>query len=121
MNFSVDYFDIVPNVAFAYQVNNTSQVRIGYNMRIQRPGISYLNPYIDNTHPQAVTQGNPNLESEKSNNFDLNFSKFGRKFSINTSLYYTYINNSIERYSKIKPCQIFENIPQWWGGLYSLG
>lgn len=70
-------------------------------MRIQRPGISYLNPYIDNTNPQAITQGDPNLESEKSNNLDLNFGKFGRKFSINTSLYYTYINNSIERYSEI--------------------
>lgn len=119
MNFSVDYFDIVPNVAFAYQVNNTSQVRIGYNMRIQRPGISYLNPYIDNTNPQAVTQGNPNLESEKSNNFDLNFSKFGRKFSINTSLYYTYINNSIERYSKIADFAASDPRSQYNGVLWN--
>ena len=106
MNFNVDYFDIIPNVALAYQLDRTSQVRIGYNMRIQRPGISYLNPYIDNTNPQAIMQGNPNLESEKSNNYDLNFSKFGRKFSINASLYYTYIDNAIERYSEIADFEI---------------
>lgn len=119
MNFSIDYFDIVPNVALAYQINNTSQVRIGYNTRIQRPGISYLNPYIDNTNPQAVTQGNPNLESEKSNNFDLNFSKFGRKFSINTSLYYTYINNSIERYSEIADFAALDPRSQYNGVLWN--
>lgn len=119
MNFNVDYFDIVPNVAFAYQLDMTSQVRIGYNMRIQRPGISYLNPYIDNTNPQAVTQGNPNLESEKSNNFDLNFGKFGRKFSINTSLYYTYINNSIERYSEIADFPVSDPRSQYNGVLWN--
>lgn len=119
MNFNVDYFDIVPNVAFAYQLDMTSQVRIGYNMRIQRPSISYLNPYIDNTNPQAVTQGNPNLESEKSNNFDLNFGKFGRKFSINTSLYYTYINNSIERYSEIADFPVSDSRLQYNGALWN--
>lgn len=119
MNFSVDYFDIVPNAALAYQIDNTSQIRIGYNMRIQRPGISYLNPYIDNTNPQAVTQGNPNLESEKSNNFDLNFSKFGRKFSINTSLYYNYIDNSIERYSEIADFAPSDPRSQYNGALWN--
>jgi outer membrane receptor protein involved in Fe transport len=119
MNFNVDYFDIVPNAALAYQLDMTSQILIGYNMRIQRPGISYLNPYIDNTNPQAVTQGNPNLESEKSNNFDLNFGKFGRKFSINTSLYYTYINNSIERYSEIADFPTSDPRSQYNGALWN--
>lgn len=42
MNFSSDYFDVVPNATFTYQLDMASQIRLGYNMRIQRPGIWYL-------------------------------------------------------------------------------
>lgn len=100
-NFKTDYFDVVPNATLSYQISMASQIRLGYNMRIQRPGIWYLNPYIDDTDPQRISQGNPNLKSEKSNNLNLNYSMFAQKFSINASLSYTFVNNSIERYSYI--------------------
>lgn len=99
MDFSSNYFDVVPNATLTYQLDMSTQIRLGYNMRIQRPGIWYLNPYIDDSNPQNISQGNPNLDSEKSNNVNLNFSKFTQKFSVNASLSYTFVNNPIERYS----------------------
>ena len=99
MDFSTNYFDVVPNATLTYQIDMSTQIRLGYNMRIQRPGIWYLNPYINDVNPQNISQGNPNLDSEKSNNVNLNFSKFTQKFSINASLSYTFVNNPIERYS----------------------
>ena len=99
MDFSTNYFDVVPNATLTYQIDMSTQIRLGYNMRIQRPGIWYLNPYINDVDPQNISQGNPNLDSEKSNNVNLNFSKFTQKFSINASLSYTFVNNPIERYS----------------------
>lgn len=99
MNFSSDYFDVVPNATLTYQLDMSTQLRLGYNMRIQRPGIWYLNPYINDADPRFISQGNPNLDSEKSNNVNFNFSKFTRKFSINASLSYTFVNNPIERHS----------------------
>ncbi|MBP3518146.1 MAG: TonB-dependent receptor [Parabacteroides sp.] len=99
MDFSTNYFDVVPNATLTYQMDMSSQVRLGYNMRIQRPGIWFLNPYINDVNPQNISQGNPNLDSEKSNNVNLNFSKFTQKFSVNASLSYTFVNNAIERYT----------------------
>ena len=99
MNFNSNYFDLVPNATLTYQLDMSTQIRLGYNMRIQRPGIWYLNPYINDVNPQNISQGNPNLESEKSNNVNFNFSKFTQKFSINASLSYTFVNNPIESYS----------------------
>lgn len=100
-DFKTDYFDLVPNATLSYQLSMASQLRLGYNMRIQRPGIWYLNPYIDDTDPQHISQGNPNLKSEKSNNLNLNYSMFAQKFSINASVSYSFVNNSIEQYSYI--------------------
>lgn len=103
MNFNTDYFDLVPNATVSYQLTMAQQLRLGYNLRIQRPGIWYLNPYINDSDPQNISFGNPNLDSEKSNNINLNYSMFAQKFSINASATYTFVNNSIERYTFIDP------------------
>lgn len=102
-NFDTHYFDLVPNGTLSYQINMTQQVRLGYNMRIQRPGIWYLNPYVNNVDPQNISYGNPNLDSEKSNNINFNYSMFAQKFSVNASASYTFVNNSIEPYTFIDP------------------
>lgn len=99
MNFDSNYFDLVPNATLTYQLDMSTQIRLGYNMRIQRPGIWFLNPYINDSNPQYISQGNTKLDSEKSNNVNLNFSKFTQKFSINASLSYTFVNNPIERHT----------------------
>ena len=103
MNFDTHYFDVVPNATISYQLSMAQQLRLGYNMRIQRPGIWYLNPYVNNADPQNISFGNPNLDSEKSNNINLNYSMFAQKFSINASATYTFVNNSIEQYTFIDP------------------
>ncbi|MEG1543791.1 MAG: outer membrane beta-barrel family protein [Tannerellaceae bacterium] len=104
-NFSTDYFDVVPSATLSYQLNMTQQFRLGYNMRIQRPGIWYLNPYINNSDPLNISFGNPNLDSEKSNSINLNYSMFAQKFSINANLVHTFVNNSIESYTIIDPAK----------------
>ena len=118
-NFKTNYFDIVPNATLTYQLDMSSQLRLGYNMRIQRPGIWYLNPYLNNIDPQRISQGNPNLDSEKSNNVNFNFSKFAQKFSINASLSYTFVNNAIERYTIIANFPESNPLSQYNGASYS--
>lgn len=106
-DFESNYFDVVPNVTFSYQLGMAQQLKIGYNMRIQRPGIWYLNPYVNAIDPQSISYGNPNLDSEKSNNIDLNYSMFDQKISINASANYTFVDNSIERYTFLRDDGVF--------------
>ena len=119
MDFSTNYFDVVPNATLTYQIDMSTQIRFGYNMRIQRPGIWYLNPYINDVDPQNISQGNPNLDSEKSNNVNLNFSKFTQKFSINASLSYTFVNNPIERYSFTADFPVDDPRSQYNGAMWN--
>ncbi|MDH6306236.1 outer membrane receptor protein involved in Fe transport [Parabacteroides sp. PF5-5] len=100
-NFKTDYYDVVPNGTISYQLNMAQQIRIGYNMRIQRPGIWYLNPYVNTTDPENISYGNPKLDSEKSHNINLNYSMFAQKININVSANYSFLNNAIERYTFI--------------------
>lgn len=70
-------------------------------MRIYRPGIWYLNPYFDDSNPMAIRQGNPNLESEKSHSFNLNYSSFTAKFNVNVSLRHSFSNSGIEGVTRL--------------------
>lgn len=93
--------DIVPSAALSYQLAMTKTLRLNYNMRIRRPGITYLNPFIDDSDPTNISYGNPDLESEKSNNISLSYGSFSQKFNMNMSVRYSYVDKAIERYTKV--------------------
>lgn len=100
-DFRKDFDDLVPSASIGYRLTDTQNLRLGYNMRIYRPGIWYLNPYLDDSNPTSISQGNPNLVSEKSHSFSLGYNSFTTKLSINLSLRYSFTNNSIESVSSL--------------------
>lgn len=102
-DFRKNFDDVVPSASLGYKLTDMSNLRLGYNMRIYRPGIWNLNPYLDDSNPTYISQGNPNLDSEKSHNFDLSYSNFTRKFNINLSARYSFTNNSIEHIMTLMP------------------
>ena len=102
-SFQKDFNDLVPSASIGYQLSELSNLRLGYNLRIYRPGIWYLNPYLDDSNPSNPSQGNPNLTSEKSHNLDLSYSNFTQKFNINVGVHYSFTNNSIEHVNTLIP------------------
>lgn len=95
-DFRKDFDDVVPSVSVGYKITDMSNLRLGYNMRIYRPGIWSLNPYIDDSNPTSISQGNPNLDSEKSHSFSLSYNNFTQKLSLSFTTRYSFINNSIQ-------------------------
>ena len=74
-------------------------VGINYNLRISRPDISFLNPYIDRTRATELIYGNPNLEVEKSHNLSVVYNTFTPKFMLNLTLSQSISGNQISSYS----------------------
>jgi len=100
-NFHFNFQNLIPSVTMSYKFSESTSVRLSYNQRISRPGIWYLNPFVDNSNPSAIQQGNPDLNPEISNSFSVNFSNITPKLTINTNLYTAFTNNSIERVSSL--------------------
>ena len=101
LNFKVPFSNLVPSISASYKLTTTSNIRLAYNQRINRPGIWYLNPFYDDTNPQSISQGNPNLKAEVDNSFSLNYDNFSQKLNFNANLYSSFTNNSIESVSKL--------------------
>ena len=100
VRFTNKLFNLVPYINFSYQFKPTQTIRLSYTQRLQRPGVYYLNPYVENSNPLYVSYGNPHLKSELSHSFDVNYSTFSNHISWNTSLSASINNNSIESVSK---------------------
>ena len=100
--FSTRLNDWVPSLNLGYNLTDTQLLRLGYNLRIGRPDIYYLSPYVNHLSPEKISYGNPNLEGETAHNFQLNYSLFSQKFSVNFSATYSTSYNGLTFYSFMK-------------------
>ena len=98
-DFSTDYGNLVPSASLSYSLAPTVNFGLTYNMRISRPGITYLNPYMDRSVPTALTYGNSDLDVEKTHNVALVFNSFTQKVMMNLNLSHNFTDNAIEQYS----------------------
>ena len=93
------YLTLVPAALISHELNDENMLRFGYNMRIHRPDISYLNPYRDESNPTDVYFGNPNLDTEKNHRIYIDYSYFGDNVDLNINLSNSLTNNSIQEYT----------------------
>lgn len=89
-----DYGVLVPSVNVSKAIKGTT-LKLGFNRRIQRPGLQQLNPNFNTANPQNITVGNPKLRPELTNNFELGLSKTIKKTFINATFFGRITNNAI--------------------------
>lgn len=92
------YINLVPSVNISKKINQTTY-KIGFNRRIQRPGLEQLNPNVNLSNPLNITVGNPFLNPEISSNLEFSFSKNIKKTYINFSFFGRQTSNAINRIS----------------------
>lgn len=90
------YGVIVPSVNVSKKLKGGSTLKGSYNRRIQRPSIRFLNPNIQAANPLNVTIGNPTLDPEFTNNYELSYSSFIKGFSFNVSGFVRNTNDGIQ-------------------------
>lgn len=93
-SFHSNLSDWVPNAAVSYSINPANTVKVSFGTRINRPGITYLNPAVSES-PTASSQGNPDLGSARSSSVDLNYNLIGQKVNLDFTAGYTFTNNDI--------------------------
>jgi outer membrane receptor protein involved in Fe transport len=96
--FRLSYTNVLPNLALTRNLKQPgSSLRFTYSQRIQRPSIFYLNPYRNESDPRNISQGNPELDAEFTDSYELNWNTFAKGTSLNVSVYSRQTNNAIER------------------------
>jgi hypothetical protein len=55
------YTNIIPNILLTKQISKTMNANLTYTMRLGRPSIQSLNPFVNNADSLNISFGNPNL------------------------------------------------------------
>jgi len=94
--FTGGYTSLLPNASVSYTRKPGNTLRLAYSRRIQRPYIFYLNPYENRVDKFNVSRGNPTLDPEFTDSYELNYSTFVKGSVLNFSLFTRQTNNAIE-------------------------
>ncbi|GHV22719.1 hypothetical protein FACS189428_5200 [Clostridia bacterium] len=101
-NFDTHSANLIPSATITYMLKPGQTLKTGYNMRIQRPGIWYLNPYVNTTDTNYIRYGNPDLNAVKYHVLNMNYNFYTPKFNMNMDLSYNFTNNGIDELTKIE-------------------
>jgi hypothetical protein len=89
------YTDVVPNLLLTKQFSKTMNSNFTYGIRLGRPAIQHLNPFVNNSDSLNISFGNPNLGRTYMHNFAMQnrFFKGSKFISIQTQ--FNFSNNLI--------------------------
>jgi outer membrane receptor protein involved in Fe transport len=90
-----EYGVLVPSINASKKLKKGT-IKASFNRRIQRPSIQFLNPNIQNANPLNITVGNPTLDPEFTNNYELGYSTFIKGTSLNFTGFVRNSNNAIQ-------------------------
>ncbi|MBI1342653.1 MAG: TonB-dependent receptor [Terrimonas sp.] len=95
INFPLSFF---PSVFLSEKLKNDQELQINYSRRINRPGFWQLFPFIDYSDTLNLSRGNPELNPEFTNSFELSYQKiFKNRDNFLASLYFKNTNGLITR------------------------
>ena len=93
-NYHRNLSDWVPDLSVRYKFNDAHSLKINYSTSIRRPGISYLNPAVEE-EPTSRKFGNPHLGSSLNHSISMTYMKMGSKLTFSISPSISFSNNRI--------------------------
>jgi outer membrane receptor protein involved in Fe transport len=90
-----DYFSAFPSAVALYNLGPSMQGKASYSRRIRRPGTQELNPFPTFFDVQNVFIGNPALNPEYTDAYELGYNRSGKFGSIQLSPFFRHTTNVI--------------------------
>lgn len=91
------YTDLFPSAHISYKLSDVTSFQLGYSSRIYRPRLWDLNPFFNIRNDFVIRTGNPNLQPEYTDSYELTSILVFEKLSLNAGVYYIYTTDVIER------------------------
>lgn len=95
------YGVLVPSVNISKKLKNNNTLKASFNRRIQRPSIRFLNPNIQGANQLNVTIGNPSLDPEFTNNYELSYSTFIKGTTLTFASYIRSTSEALQAVSDV--------------------
>ena len=96
--FKEGYNNFLPNLTFSKKLDVGKSIKLSLNSRISRPSSSYINTNTNITNNKNITVGNPELTPSTTQQIELGYNSFGRKYQGSYYAYYKQSSDLIESF-----------------------
>lgn len=93
------FLNLFPSAHTSYKVSDRISMQAGYSRRIYRPRLWDLNPFFNIRNNFTIRTGNPNLQPEFTDSYEVGTIFIYEKVSFNVNAYHRYTTEVIERIS----------------------
>ncbi len=107
-----NYVNFFPSAFLTYTLKEGSSLQASYSRRINRPGFRSLNPFSSFTDARNIRSGNPDLNPEYTDSYELGYLRNFAKGNIYAGGYYRYTDGVVERISTVEADGITYTRPQ---------
>lgn len=108
--FSDSFTTIYPSGFVSYNPNDKNSFNFSVSRRVDRASIQQISPIREWTTPTIDSKGNPDLDPQFTNSFELNYTKRTKIGSITSGVFYRKIYDEINRYIYEHPTDPNKNI-----------
>lgn len=97
-SFDKNYIDFFPSASISEKLAKSSEIQLSYSRRVHRPRHNELNPFRSYMGSNSYRQGNPDLDPELTDSYELNFIQYFPWATITPGIFYRYTKNEISPY-----------------------
>lgn len=91
------YTNLFPSAHLTYNVTQENAFQLSYSRRVRRPVYNDLSPYVTFSDARNFFSGNPDLNPEYTNAFELGHIKYFEKGTLFSTVYYRSTTDKIDR------------------------
>jgi outer membrane receptor protein involved in Fe transport len=95
--YAYESLDFYPSAYITKRFANKQQVQLNYSRRVNRPRGHFLNPYTFRSDGFSSFKGNPEIEPEFANSYELNYQKYFGKSFVSVESYFRQTVNKMTR------------------------
>ena len=92
-----NYFDLFPSVFLNYELGDNHDIQASYSRRISRPGMRNMQPFFNAQDLTHLRYGNPYLNPEYTDNYDVSYIKSWSSYFLSSSVYYRHTTDALSR------------------------
>jgi len=115
------YLDFFPSAHLSYEFNQENTIQLSYSRRLSRPHFRNLLPFGNYSDSRNFRAGNPDLDPEYTNSFELGYLRYWKTGSLLSSVYYRYRTGVVERITVVDDEGLATNFPINLGEENSVG
>lgn len=92
-----NYFSFFPSANVTYKYSEISSLQLSYSRRISRPRFRNLNPFLTYSNPLSLYTGNPTLQPQFTDSYEIGLLQNREATSIYAGIYYRHTTGVVQR------------------------